>query len=309
LFGEETHTVIHRFDCKTGSTESIRFVKILASGSLLFRVGGLEFSLLPNSAPLCAEQLDLPDGVLDHLISTETVGQLQISEALKVEMLPQPSPARASRSNECFCTGSVNSQECIETATHIDGTAFDELTARMQRSTKKLHAKAWAEDQGGWHDFSAAGFLRNGEGRLKAQLLSDNIIVLQKLGTTHQALVLPLLHAMRLHREQPKTLGIELHKLRFDFQGRRYTLALNYWCGSQSSPFMDGTGSGAHYALTNEATNEQMRFAGLSPVMAYKYGFYQGNGCAYRFDPVALWRVLHDSPDTQRPGQATATAK
>ena len=54
---------------------------------------------------------------------------------------------------------------------------------------------------------------------------------------------------------------------------------------------MDGTGSGDCFCLVNDATRAQLRFEGLAPVMAFRYGFYQGG--AYRLELAEVKRVLH----------------
>ena len=55
---------------------------------------------------------------------------------------------------------------------------------------------------------------------------------------------------------------------------------------------MDGTSSGQHFCLVNEQTQGRLRFEGLAPVMAFRYGFYQNS--RYRLDPAEVKRVLHE---------------
>ena len=74
-------------------------------------------------------------------------------------------------------------------------------------------------------------------------------------------------------------------------RGQDFSLAHLHTSGCQQSPFLDGTSSGDCFCLVNEATRAQLRFEGLAPVMAFRYGFYQDS--AYRLEPTEVKRVLH----------------
>ena len=115
--------------------------------------------------------------------------------------------------------------------------------------------------------------------------------MLDLLGMSHQELVKPLLKAVRLLRDARKRIGIPLRVLRFHFGGRDFSLTHLHTSGCQQSPFLDGTSSGDCFCLVNEETRSQLRFEGLAPVMAFRYGFYQDS--AYRLDPTEVKRVLH----------------
>ena len=191
-----------------------------------------------------------------------------------------------------FQVGGLNTQQVIEMAEAVGGSSFAELSARMQPlSSVKAPPAGWAA--GEWYDYSVAGFLKSGSAAvLKAQLLADNALVLEQLAMpSHQALVGPLLKAVRLLRDAKQRLGIPVAALRFSFGGQRFSLTFVHSSGCQGSPFMDGTGSGGCFCLVNEATRAQLRFAGLAPVMAFRYGFYQDS--AYRLEPAEVKRVLH----------------
>jgi hypothetical protein len=191
-----------------------------------------------------------------------------------------------------FRVGCLNTQQSIDAADGVGGTSFAELSARMQPlSSAPKRSPNQPRADGEWFDYSVQGFLKRGH-ELKALLLADNHLVLTQLAMpSHQALVGPLLRATRLHRAAAQHLGIAVHALQFKFKGRRFSLLHEWSSGCQQSPFMDWTSSGEHFCLLNEQTQLRLKFEGLAPVMAFRYGFYQES--RHRLDPAQVKRVLH----------------
>jgi len=223
---------------------------------------------------------------------------LAAEEQHDCDVAPGPDAADdAGSGGSHFRVGGINTQPAIAAALQVGGTEFAELSARMQPSSSVRPRRDPCHLPHEWYDYSVAGFLKRGGG-LKAQLLADNALVLgQSAGQlampSHQALVGPLLKAVRLHRAASHRLGVPVHSLRFHHRGRRFALLYEHESGCQQSPFMDGTSSGQHFCLVNEGTRAHLGFEGLAPVMAFRYGFYQSG--RYRLDPAAVRRVLHDA--------------
>ena len=305
----ELRPLARRYDCRC--SRPLIFLRQGARGSgrllLLFEFDGIEFELDAMRADglMVAETVTLPLGaVLDK--QPLVLPELASEEALDcagagAEAAEGAGAAAASasvvgsdRGSGGFRVGCSNTQQAIEAAEGIGGSNFAELSARMLplSSVKALRPLDLAVGGAAaeWHDYSVAGFLKRGGG-LKSQLLADNAIVLEHLGMSHQELVGPLLKAVRLLRDARQRLGIPVVALRFRFGGQDFSLAHLHTSGCQQSPFLDGTSSGDCFCLVNEATRAQLRFEGLAPVMAFRYGFYQDS--AYRLEPTEVKRVLH----------------
>ena len=310
LLGDLFHTpelrpLATRYDCLRACPRPLRFLRPAARDGgdgggrlmLVFEFDGIEFELdaMRSDGMAVAEAVTLPRGVtLDEQPLSEP--GLVSEERLDLALAAPDLGAEGTRGNG-FLVGRRNTQQAIEAAEAVGDSSFAELSARMQPLSSvgapRLRDPAAASDA--WRDYSVAGFLRRGGG-LKAQLLADNALVLERLGMSHQALVGPLLKAVRLQRDARQRLGIPVAALRFSFGGRRFSLAHVHSSGCQGSPFLDGTGSGDCFCLTAggeaDARAPSLRFEGLAPVMAFRYGFYQDG--AYRLEPAEVKRILHE---------------
>ena len=322
LLGDLFHTpelrpLARRYDCLRACPRPLRFLRPGARDGggggggrlmLVFEFDGIEFELdaMRSDGMAVAEAVTLPRGVtldeqplaVPELVSEEALDFACVEADLEATgtVFATAVATAAHPSGGGFRVGCRNTQQAIEAAEAVGDSSFAELSARMQPlssvSAPRLRDLAAVSDD--WRDHSVAGFLRRGGG-LKAQLLADNALVLERLGMSHQALVGPLLKASRLQRDARQRLGIPVAALRFFFGGRRFSLTHVHSSGRQGSPFLDGTGSGDCFCLT--ATDEadaralSLRFEGLAPVMAFRYGFYQDG--AYRLEPAEVKRILH----------------
>ena len=316
----ELRSLARRYDCLRECPRPLRFLGLGAQGGgsgdgldgdgqllLLFEFDGIQFELdamrgdgmmvaetvtLPRGAVLDAQPLALPELASEEAQDCAGAGA-EAGGGVDTEA-SSASMVSSDRGSGGFRVGCSNTQQAIEAAEGIGGNSFAELSARMQPlSSVKAHRTLDLAAGGAsmeWHDYSVAGFLKRG-GELKSQLSADNRIVLDLLGMSHQELVKPLLKAVRLLRDARKRIGIPLRVLRFHFGGRDFSLTHSHTSGCQQSPFLDGTSSGDCFCLVNEETRSQLRFEGLAPVMAFRYGFYQDS--AYRLDPTEVKRVLH----------------
>jgi hypothetical protein len=319
------HPLAERWDCRGG----LRFLRVggagdaggaAGEGRLIFEYDGIEFGLNPRADPTVAAHVQLPEGaaladlplLVPELAAEERQDNGSVAAPGRDDEADAAGAAGAAGEEGSGCSrfrvGGINTQQAIEAALQVGGTGFAELSERMQPSSSHLKR----DDE--WRDYSAVGFLKRGGG-LKAQLLADNALVLGQgssdmccgsgsspaaagkgklammpLAPSHQALVGPLLKATRLHRAASCRLGVWVLALRFRHRGGRFVLLHEHASGCQQSPFMDGTSSGQHFCLVNEGTGARVGFEGLAPVMAFRYGFYQGG--RYRLDPAAVRRVL-----------------
>jgi hypothetical protein len=173
-----------------------------------------------------------------------------------------------------FVVGGSNATSLIKQLKAINGRTIAELEADMRPE---------AETEVG----SDAGFLGKDE-RLLDVLAKDNALVVDELGLTHQAIGKHL-HALGAIGDW---LAQRQQKPEFRYQGRRYRVTVAHTRGYQLSPFKDGTKSGANATVINLDNHAQLTYGLLVPYMIERYGFYEGEGTAYRVDPRQAVKVL-----------------
>jgi hypothetical protein len=135
---------------------------------------------------------------------------------------------------------------------------------------------------------STEGFLGKDE-KLLDVLAADNKYVVDELGLTHQELAKHL-HAMATIGQWQRDRDRE--QAEFLYCGRRFKVRVLFTAGSQASPFLDDTASGAIARVENLDTGKKLEYALLVPYMIERYGFYEGTGTPYRVDPKRIVEVF-----------------
>lgn len=171
-----------------------------------------------------------------------------------------------------FVVGGKNPTALIRNLTEINGRTIADLEKDMRPKV-----------------LSTAGFLGQHE-RLLQVLATDNDVVINELGLTHQELAKPL-------RAMLVFFGLENKEFlapsqRFMFKGRRLQVDIVSWFDSQESPFLDGTSTSIDVTVTNLDTGKTINYSALVPLMIERYGFYEGKGTSYRVEPRQIVEVL-----------------
>ena len=174
-----------------------------------------------------------------------------------------------------FVVGGKNGTELIRGLKEINGRSIADLEKDMRPGAKS--------DVG-----STEGFLGKDE-KLLDVLAADNKYVVDELGLTHQELAKHL-HAVATIGQWQRDRNRE--KAEFLYRGRRFTVRVLYTAGSQPSPFLDDTASGAIARVENLDTGKKLEYALLVPYMIERYGFYEGAGTPYRVDPKKVVEVF-----------------
>ena len=174
-----------------------------------------------------------------------------------------------------FVVGGKNGTELIRGLKEINGRTIADLEKDMRPG---------APGKVG----STEGFLGKDE-KLLDVLAADNKYVVDELGLTHQELAKHL-HAMATIGQWQSNRNQE--RAEFLYHGRRFTVRVLFTAGSQASPFLDDTASGAIARVENLDTGKKLEFALLVPYMIERYGFYEGTGTPYRVDPKKVVEVF-----------------
>jgi len=132
---------------------------------------------------------------------------------------------------------------------------------------------------------SSKGFLGKDENLLDI-LASDNDLVLEELGHTHQELARHLLILAAIAEKGVKG------ESEITYHGRRLKLKLIAFRSVVLSPFEDGTKTNKEVTVTNVKSGKTLKYSVLVPVMVERYGFYEGKGTPYRVDPNQIVEVL-----------------
>ena len=166
-----------------------------------------------------------------------------------------------------FKLNGVNSTPMIRGLTSLAGKSIAELETQMRPG---------APGPGG----STAGFLGPQESLLEV-LEEDNILVVDKLGLTHQQLAAPFLILTQLR--QANKSGV----LKF---GDRvfYIAGIKSSNGFQHSPFGDELKCSEEFTIFDPTTKQKLKYSVLVPQMIYRYGFYEGQGTRYRIAPKKI---------------------
>ncbi len=174
-----------------------------------------------------------------------------------------------------FVVGGKNDTGLIRGLKEINGRTIADLEKDMRPGAKSRVG-------------STAGFLGADE-KLLDVLAADNKYVVDELGLTHQELARHL-HAMGTigfwQMDQKKA------ESEFLYHGRRFKVRLLLTAGSQPSPFLDETASGANAVVENLDNGKKLDYALLVPYMIERYGFYEGKGTPYRVDPKKMGEVF-----------------
>ncbi|MCI0464213.1 MAG: hypothetical protein L0Z62_45340 [Gemmataceae bacterium] len=172
-----------------------------------------------------------------------------------------------------FAVGGKNATELIRKLTEINGRKIADLEKDMRPG--KL---------------SGAGFLGKDE-RLLNVMADDNVLVVEKLGLTHQELArhLHIVGAIGLqHYAEEAKAGSKPTAREFLYHGKRFKVKVECTRGKQPSPFEDGTSSGCNAAVENLGNGKKLAYGLLVPYMIERYGFYEGKGTPYRVEPRAV---------------------
>ncbi|GEM_PF-694749 len=174
-----------------------------------------------------------------------------------------------------FVVGGKNDTASIAGLKEINGRTIDDLENDMRPG---------ASSEVG----STAGFLGPDE-KLLDVLAADNRFVVDERGLTHQELAKHLHAIGSIGRWQWHQKNEEAQIV---YHGRRFKVKTAIAKGSQPSPFMDGTVSGADVTVENLETGKKMRYGLLVPYMIERYGFYEGKGTRYRVEPATVLEVF-----------------
>ena len=214
-------------------------------------------SLVALLLPLVLSEPILSQGVKDYTnVSPKELG-LRFVE-----------PAKDAKTG--FVIGGKNSTELIRKLTALNGRSVADLEKDMRPGA-------------GGEVGSGKGFLGEKESLLDV-LAMDNAFVVDRLGLTHQDLARSLLIAAAIgekHRFDEKSTT-------FRYRGHDYRITMICYKGFQESPFYDQTRTSCDAMLENLTTKKTLKYSPLVPMMAERYGFYEGKGTPYRVDPAEI---------------------
>lgn len=221
-------------------------------------------------------ELTITDGESNFVITSrgdfiqgEVIRRIIITPVTRGENQSSHWPQPVREQNSQFIIGGKNSNEAIDALKTINGIPISDLESTLRP-----------------HRSSDAGFLGRSES-LKKVLLSDNNLVVNQLGLTHQELA--------EHMQTAQNIWIRAgmaSEVVFTYEGRRYKVKGDKFRGIQGSPFEDNTSTSFDITITNLENNASMVFSGLVPELIWRYGFYEGKETRYRVEPKDILQVF-----------------
>lgn len=213
---------------------------------------------------------------LDHNEGRSTPGGLFIEREGR-SFLRQLSPAEIDVgareiivTPEVFRVNGTNETSLIQSLESLNGISISTLEELMRP-----------------RHLSGAGFLGPDEALLDI-LAADNDTVLGA-GLTHQQLADFLEYFEKARSYALSHVGVNPEH--FEFRGKLFEHTTLSSRGYQGSPFQDDTTTNTDHTLVSVENGLSINYSGLIPIMAGRYGFYEGKGTPYRVDPEDIMRI------------------